>query len=88
MIFIYNRARYDFRAPFDNAEEGLFLCRVPATDPRRNCQRPPLNRPQSVTLIQEPLPGHALGVVCFELYESSPLCVRASSPRYASNTGR
>lgn len=33
IIFIYNRARYDYRAPFDNAEEGLFLCRAPATDP-------------------------------------------------------
>lgn len=33
IIFIYNRARYDFRAPFDNAEEGLFLCRAPANDP-------------------------------------------------------
>jgi hypothetical protein len=35
MIFIYNRARYDFRAPFTNAEEGLFLCRVPPNDPPR-----------------------------------------------------
>lgn len=35
IILTYNRARYDFRAPFNNAEEGLFLCRVPASDPPR-----------------------------------------------------